>query len=768
MKITESQEMQALSLSGANVAYAPSAAETAGFVRVVEALAKALGGSAVALTEAEAGAYKLLVGHTAKADAALAGKKDAFVICVDADQVVLCGTDALTTLMAVQYFKENYIGKDSLPETTVAEDIATVTLADAKKCYATFVYGAQLYDKPYHPIPELVHTYRNWEMRDMPCVRVDEAIKALAEHTGLDAEKDFAIGKDDAPQNELEVIIGISSRPDTRAALNALDGGEYAVGVSESSVVITGWNYASLDLAYELFIDMLAEANACKSEDGAIRLPVGFSFTDTANAAWIVDFPKPAGKDIWLYNTLDTNDDSLQYLYKGVNAKDYRAYRELLLASGYAVVMENEIEGSLFSTLVDRDKGVMLYVAFEAFAHEGEYAPDFTPSIRIVSSPLQSVAEPPAAILSPSPYKKVTNSAVTNIEVTGRALGMGYSVTLEDGSFIVFDGGGLNPEPKEPDILWQLLNIRYQQVYGEMPTPERPIHVAAWIITHSHWDHYGAFRVFIDKYGKSDLFKMDYMIGNFPSRSSVFGIVNQDILNMGEPEVMQRLHDGMREDFTFLKVHAGQKFYFANLEMQVMMTYDNISPARIYNQNDTSTVLRFSMQATNEAGEKVGRPYIMLWLGDSNNNESRFLCAMYGSYLESDSTSLAHHGNIGCENDLYNTIKATTVWWPHVARGARGYLWEEHRTRSWVYDVDQTLIFDNPHTRYVYFSGSYARADDNTLIPFQLHLTLPFGEDGQPLHDKIYDTIRGPAYTIPYAPYDRMCPVAMKVDNTKK
>ena len=762
MKITESKELCALSLKGADVAYAPSPAETAGYVRVIASLAKALDGNTVALSDAQD--YKILVGHTAEAEAALAGKKDAFAILASEDGIVLCGTDALTTLMAVQYFKKNFAEKALLPAATVVEEIAMLTLADASKSYATFVYGAQLYDKPYHPIPELVYTYRNWEMRDMPCVRVDEAIKALAEHTGLDAEKDFKIGKDDAPEDPLEIIIGISARPAAREALQALDGGEYALWVRGNAVVVTGWNYASLDLAYGLLADLLKEANASKGEDGAIRLPVGLSFTDTANPAWVVDFPKPAGKDIWLYNTLDTNDDSLQYLYKGVNAEDYHAYRKALLADGYTVLMENELEKSLFCTLVDREKGVMLYVAYEAYAHESEYAPDFTPSIRIVSSPLASVAVPPAAILSPAPYQKLTNSAVTAVEITGRAVGMGYILTLEDGSFLLFDGGGLNEDHREPDILWRLLNIRYQQIFGELPTPERPIHVAAWIITHSHWDHYGAFREFIDKYGKSELFQMDYMIGNFPSRSSVFGIVNQDILNMGTPAVMQRLHDGMRKDFTFLKVHAGQKFYFANLEMQVLMTYDNISPARIYNQNDTSTVTRFSLQATNEKGEKVGAPYVMLWLGDANNNESRFLCAMYGEYLKSDSTSVAHHGNIGCESDLYNTVKAATVWWPHNARGARGYLQPENRTKSWVYEVDQTLANDNPHTRYIYFSGSYHRIDEKTLVPFHLHLTLPFGEDGQPMHDKLYDTVRGPAHLVPYSNSTTAQAVAIKLD----
>ena len=769
MKIFEDKELRPFAAQNGDLAYVPSAAGTEGYLRVIRALAKALGGVAMTAEEDAADSCTVWVGRTDQTKALLTGKKNAFAICVENGRVAICGTDALMTMMAVQYFKENCVGKAMLPATVVVEDVAMLTLADSTESYATFVYGAQLYDKPYHPIPELVYTYRNWEMRDMPCVRVDEAIKAVAAYTGLDAEKDFSIAKDDARENALEVILGISARGKAREALNSLNGGEYAVWVRDRAAVITGWNYASLDLAFSLFTDMLKEADACKGEDGALMLPVGFSFTDTANAAWIVDFPKPRGTDLYLFNTLDTNDDSLQYLYKGVTVQDYLAYRDVLSENGYTVLMENEREQSRFATLVNRKEGVMLYVAYEAYAHEGEYAPDFTPAIRIVTSPLFTVAEPPTEIIGgKKPYQKVTNSAVTNVEITGQAVGMGYILTLEDGSFVMFDGGGLNPDHKEPVTLWNLLNVRYQQIFGTEPTPERPIRVAAWIITHSHWDHYGAFREFIDKYGKSELFKMDYLIGNFPSRSSVFGIVNQDILNMGSKEVMQRLHDGMREDFTFLKVHAGQKYYFANLEMEVLMTYDNISPARIYNQNDTSTVLRFSLQATNEEGVEVGKPYVMLWLGDANNNESRFLCAMYGSYLESDSVSLAHHGNIGCENDLYNTVKASTLWWTHNVRGSRGYRQPENRQKSWVYDVDQTLMNDNPYTRYVYFSGSYTRIDEKTLLPFGLHLTLPFGKDGQPLHEEIFDTVRGPTYTIPHTTDRVHCSVAVRIDKNFK
>ena len=758
MKITIGKQSVALLQREGCLRYAGSSANTEGYGRVMLDLAQALGRKAVCTGEEASQAAALLVGETDAPESAaamqlLAGKKNAFAIVATASCVALVGSDALMTLMAVQYFKENYLTAEELPTTTLVEDVETLLLADPEGSYATYVYGAQLYDKKHHPIPELVRVYERWDLRDMPCVLIDTLVNDLAARTGVAAEG-FSVIKDDAPVTDTEVVIGISARPAARAILDTLNGGEYALRITEKGIVATGWNYASLELSYNLLSDLVKEATASAEEGKAsISLPVGLSFTASANPGWITDFPKPEGEGIALYNTLDTNDDSLQYLYtgEGITPESYLAYCADLEKNGYVLHMQSECEESIFRTYVNKDAGVMLYAAYEAYAHQYEYAPRFQKDIRIVTSPLSKVAIPPKEIITPAPaYKKVTNTAVTAIEVTGRATGMGYIITLEDGSFIVFDGGGLNPEPKESDTIWKLLCLRHEQIYGALPTPENPIRVAAWIITHSHWDHYGAYRVFIDKYGKSELFSMKYMIGNFPSRSSVYGIINQDILNMGTPAVMQKLHDGMREDFTFLKVHAGQKYYFANLEMQVMMTYDNISPARIYNQNDTSTVLRFKLQATNEQGDAVGDPYIMMWLGDANNNESRYLCAMYGKYLRADSTSVAHHGNIGCETPLYNTINANTIWWPHIARGARHYIMPEKRTASWVYDVDQTLVYENPNTKYVYFSGSYSRIDEKTIEPWHMHITLPFGDDGRPAHDKAYDTVRGEAHLIAY------------------
>ena len=148
-----SPEMRTLSLTGATVAYAPSAAGTKSYVRVIESVAAALGGKAVPLTEATE--YTVLIAPTEQTDALLEGKENAYAVCCGEDRVTLWGTDALTTLMAVKDLR-SAAEHDTHPAHILAEGFPTVTLADREKCYATFVYGAQLYDKPYHPSPELV------------------------------------------------------------------------------------------------------------------------------------------------------------------------------------------------------------------------------------------------------------------------------------------------------------------------------------------------------------------------------------------------------------------------------------------------------------------------------------------------------------------------------------------------------------------------------------------------------------------------------------
>ena len=195
------------------------------------------------------------------------------------------------------------------------------------------------------------------------------------------------------------------------------------------------------------------------------------------------------------------------------------------------------------------------------------------------------------------------------------------------------------------------------------------------------------------------------------------------------------------------------------------MTYDDLAPAQIKNQNDTNTVLRFKVQATangiDENGNmtKVGEPYTMLWLGDSNSQQSRYMCAMYGDYLQSDMVQLAHHGNVGCEKALYEAVKATVTWFPHTVSAYQGYLHPSNKDRDYRYQADWYAVNENPNAKYVYVSGGTDGAGGRLGI----NLTLPFGNDGLPAYNDVYNTLQGVEAKIEYTKNTEIGGVAIEV-----
>ncbi len=745
--------------------YADSAAKTSTYRNTMTGLASTLSdvtgerfaarlAGAAKISEADPA---ILIGDTGQKETtklleSISG--DGFAIEVFDNRIAIVGSNDLMTLYAVNYFAEKFLKQQSggstltIPKKAVAEDLPMVTLATPEKSETTFIYADGLYTSKRHPVDLLVGVYAARDLRDTPVSVTDDLIGAISSATGLGKTK-FKIKTDKEESGTTEFLVSKTNRPVSADCLQSLNVAEYGFFVENGQFVMTAWNDGGLLAAQADFADLLKEAGATGGKSKiTVAFPEGFFYKNSINKNWNLDFPMPDG--VSLYSSMDTGDDSVQLVYmgEGVGAEAHRNYVTKLQDAGYELLMENTIKDSLFATLVNKETENMLYVSYNAFAHEKDYAHSYEPLMRVVSSPTKSVAVPDTTLLSKQPYTKICNTSVTAIELVGNAVGMGYIVTLEDGSFILFDGG--NPAAREDADIWELLLARYRQTHGgKDPTSADPIRVAAWVVTHSHGDHYSVFRKFLSNYGRRSDFKMDYLIGNFPSPSSVNCVYNSDIGMMGDGAIasLQNI-----VDFTFLKVHSGQKYYFANLEMEVLMTYDDLAPAQIKNQNDTSTVLRFTLQATKDGIDEsgavtdVGSPYTMIWTGDANNQQSRYMCAMYGDYLKSDMVQLAHHGNIGCESDFYDAVGASVVWFPNTLNSYRNYLNPNSKDSNWVHKVDWRLINESEDTKYVFVSG----AADDTGAKIGINLTLPFGNDGQPAFDDIYNTLEGTNAKLEY------------------
>ncbi len=747
--ITVSKDKVEVDLKGYTLVYAESDTGNGAYKKAVTHFATSLknatgrGYSLKTASNAELGedAAAIVVGNTGFDESKKAKKSISgvgFSIQVKENRVVIVGSDELLTVYALQYFLDNYLSeheggtKMSLPETATANELPMVVLADSENGGIPFVYGSECHEDTSHPVAGLQGVYTN-DMRDAPVIAAADTLKYAMDATNL-RKKSFTVTKDSAEEKAIELLLGHTNRAESAACLAELSVYEYGFFVKNGKMVLSAWNDAQMFTANTMLADLLKLATKKDGEQATIAFPEGFVCKNFSDGNFITDFPKP--DDISLYHTMDTSEKTLQYVYKGegVNAAAYHAYVEKLLKNGYKTVTENEIEDSLFATLVNNTENVMLYVSYNAYAHEDEYAHAYDPLIRVVSAPIGEGAAivPPAELLSkPTSYKKVTDMAITALEIVGSSVGMCYIITLEDGSFIIFDGGAQGSMDMAKKI-WTTLNARYEMIFGEKPQDKdgKRIHIAAWVITHSHGDHYGAPTSFWATYSSNKTWEMDYLIGNYPSASAVNYVANSDILRMAD------IVDYCQSNgFEFLKVHAGQKYYFANLEIEVLTTYEDLAPARIKNQNDTSTVLRFTSQATTDGKTPVGAPNTSIWLGDANNQQSRYLCAMYGDYLKSDMVQVGHHGNIGCETDLYDSIKAEVVWFPNSLGSFRSYVHELNRNHSWVYAVDYRLVHENPWTKYVFVSGGDGK---NPQGERKIDLTLPFGEDGAPAYDAIY------------------------------
>lgn len=692
-------------------------------------------------TDPDPEAKEILLGLTDREEtvAALQGiEGEGFVIQVLENKIVIVGTDNLYTVMAMDHFIKNYatgVKKDktlSVNKTVWAYGMESVVLADSayKKQESpeiyTYVYkdGLGMVPDPYSNLQTDVTVPSYTELPTSIAKELSERMVNIAKV----AIRYFPVGTD-ATTNEREVLIGITSREETRAALSQISESQFVVSVIGERVVVSAWSNKALTNAAAAYREIIAEATRT-DEEGNVRvlLPRGFRLIGEIEHNWTTDFPKPDAEGVELYNAMDNNDGSLQYLYRGegVNQISFEAYCRELKEAGYTELQSTYAEGSIFKFFENKDADIALYVAYNAYAHKDDYEEydntiikqidnkviepyDFEASIRIISSAIATSYFPEEKLLTLSDYTYRTQSAITSMPLYSNAVGHCYIVTLEDGSFIVYDGGNVNSGSREQDRIWDLLNELHYQVWGKEPTKEEPIRIAAWILSHVHVDHYRAFSYMLKEYGSTGKIKMDYMIANVPSADSYADGLGEVSTAM-TPAIIKSLQSAVPGGFKLIKPHTGMKFYIGNVEFETITTWEDLNPVRWSNSNDSNTVLRMTLLSQKNATQTT-----MMWLGDANRLQSRFMCATFGTYLKSDMSTVAHHGNAGCEIELYEMIDPETLFWTHHTGSVQSYLNPENK--RWINEVDQYFAYKLESVKRIFANGPqqfYASGDTSS------------------------------------------------------
>ncbi len=367
---------------------------------------------------------------------------------------------------------------------------------------------------------------------------------------------------------------------------------------------------------------------------------------------------------------------------------DYNDYVNSLIKAGYKKYDENKIGENLFVSLTNKNTFVSV-------------------SYMAGNKKLKVISEPLGDLYPKKSDNKYTSKGMTSL-FTGMKnenkpiySGMGFIFRLDDGSFIIIDGGGGDRNHIDSNKLLNILNE--QKPKGS----EKPV-IAAWIFTHCHDDHIGVFNAFSTDFHDKVIIEKFYY--NFPPDSSILSgagyMFNDSYASYNV------FNDCIKDYYSKAKVirpHAGEKYYIRNCVIEMLFSYEDLLPASIQNggiRDFNETSLMFKMN--------IGGQSIMI-TGDCSAMGMNFASVNYGSYLKSDILQMAHHGQNGTVQ-YYSLVNPTYALIPisHV-----------DTNRVTFNDANKWLINSKNLRQFIVFWGQ------NVTIP------IPFNPSDSEITDRI-------------------------------
>lgn len=198
--------------------------------------------------------------------------------------------------------------------------------------------------------------------------------------------------------------------------------------------------------------------------------------------------------------------------------------------------------------------------------------------------------------------------------------GLGLISTLADGSFLIIDGGW----GRDAKNLMSFLEERTEE--GKKPV------ISAWLLTHSHEDHYGNFREIMTNY--ADRLEIQNLIFCVPPEVLFSRGHYQDRFLVDAAPVLAKEHN-----IPWTVPVAGQVVELPGVTMEILYTAETYYPHHIGDDNNASTV---SMLTFHQYGDTK-----VLVSGDLSDNALNHLVMLNGNTLKCDILQVPHHGCSG-------------------------------------------------------------------------------------------------------------------------
>lgn len=484
-----------------------------------------------------------------------------------------------------------------------------------------------------------------------------------------------------------EIIIGNTIYEESQNVLKNIGYGEYSISVVGKKIVVAAFTddgiVQAIGVLKNIFEEYYDESTSSLIIDIS-DITVYEVFDEIYNA-----FPN-ADEEEFKY-TFDCGDGSVMIAFNKVSEQIFKDYINKLLDRGYSEYSSTSMGQNKFATLYS-DK----YIANISLTQSDK-------TMRIRLDDASKFVLPKHEDYDPA--NKVCDSLLIQVGTSPKdnesQNGMCYLIRCEDGSFIVYDGGySKNETDGTPRNNY--INI-YNAIMQYTPDGVKQ-RISAWVFTHAHSDHAGAFVPFAKNY--SEEVAIDQFIYNFPSGDPKINEHGEATANAVRNAIQEYYSDA-----THIKACPGQRICYSNVEMEVLYTLEFDAPNPLSYYNTCSVITRLYVN-----GQSI------LMSADMSKTANAICCEYYGRYLKSDFYQVPHHGYDGGTTAFNQYVNPTWALWPvgelHYNDGLHGnnvWIASSENVKihfpAWFQTTVINLPFDGAETSYTVYPNSVPQED---------------------------------------------------------
>lgn len=451
----------------------------------------------------------------------------------------------------------------------------------------------------------------------------------------------------------LPLFLGLTEAAESRKVLGYVGKNEWIIHRLNGKLVVNGWFDNASAAAFRHLIQL-------RDAEETAQLPI------VGSLEGYFDFPD-CGCGCFA-GGIDSDAGAVIYRYTDVSEKQMDAYVQKLTQSGYDVCQRNDLGQNRFVTLRQGERA--LVVSWLGSGRE----------LRVVADRAEHQGCMKAEPVLRSAESKLSLLNLYHHYADGNDIGLCMLFTLSDGSLLVIDGGQIHDAGQ-----------LYRAMVHCGGSADGTVTVAAWIITHDHMDHTGAFaqlamlpaaklvrveNILYSGNGESFLWRTrfdPYYYSAGPAEAFV-------------PGRMEKLAAAYGGQTRSIRPHMGQKFFFRDAEVDVLCAgAESLYPRVVNNFNDTSLVCKIKL-----GGQTT------LVLGDSAADAAKdVLIGLFDGQLDCDILQVSHHGLGGMSAELYPRLRASVALWPTTRKTMNRYnLQDRAYNKSLQGIVKQTLVAD--------------------------------------------------------------------------